>query len=351
MNNPFSGGKGPIFVTNADGDKGFAIAQHMLQFTKKYQHIPRYPIYAGLPDASTDRAQSLQEQGATVRAFDIFNDHKAAVDALRDVAKLCLVVDPLSERISRANAFAYAKAFIDAAHEANVHHIIFLTPFSPLDPVTPPASPSTTADPSQCASLSDPTTYRSQYMLIESYLRTRFDNTTIVRYPGILYQHLRVFRKYISEHNAFPLPVEHLEFAVESSSLLDIAHAAACIAHSPTLRHSASVYKLTGPQLLTLEEVSARVMTGLRRDDGSVNHVDLDVLSQILYESIGNREHVAFLLEVWGLQQLQKIGRRFEITRDLEALTGQSGKTLNEFFEDDHVQDTFRSPKPAPFVA
>lgn len=110
MNNPFSGGKGPIFVTNADGDKGFAIAQHMLQFTKKYQHIPRYPIYAGLPDASTARARSLQEQGATVRAFDIFNDHKAAVEALRDVAKLCLVVDPLSERISRANAFAYAKA-------------------------------------------------------------------------------------------------------------------------------------------------------------------------------------------------------------------------------------------------
>ena len=103
-------GKGPIFVTNADGDKGYAIAQRMLQFPSKYPHLPRYPVYAGLPDASTTRATSLKEQGANLRAFDIFNDHKAAVDALRGVVKLCLVVDPLSERISRANAFQYAKA-------------------------------------------------------------------------------------------------------------------------------------------------------------------------------------------------------------------------------------------------
>ncbi|KAI9323135.1 hypothetical protein BX666DRAFT_12714 [Dichotomocladium elegans] len=189
-------------------------------------------------------------------------------------------------------------------------------------------------------------------MLIENYLRSRFapNSITILRYPGILYQHLRVFRKYIVENNAFPLPDNHLEFSVESSSMLDIAHATACIAHSPTRRHSSSVYKLTGPQLLTLEEVGARVLNGLRRDDGAVNITDMEGLADILYESIGNEEHVAFLLEVWGLQQKSNVGRRFEITRDLEALTGQSGKTLNEFFEDDHVQDLFRSPSPSPFV-
>lgn len=103
-------GKGPIFVTNADGDKGYAIAQQMLQFPTKYPHLPRYPVYAGLPDDSTERAQSLASQGAQLRAFDIFNDPAAAVNALRDVAKLCLIVDPLSERISRANAFEYGKA-------------------------------------------------------------------------------------------------------------------------------------------------------------------------------------------------------------------------------------------------
>lgn len=204
-----------------------------------------------------------------------------------------------------------------------------------------------------CVSLSDPTTYRSQYMMIESYLRSQFDpkRTTILRYPGILYQHLRVFRKYIIENNAFPLPNQHIEFSVESSSMTDIAQAVACIAHSPTVRHSSNVYKLTGPQLLTFGEVSARVLTGLRRDGNAVNLMDMATLQEILYESVGNKEHVAFLLEVWGLQQKQLSGRRFEVTRDLEALTGQSGKTLNEYFEDDHVQDIFRSPMPTPFVA
>ncbi|KAI9257199.1 hypothetical protein BDA99DRAFT_539306 [Phascolomyces articulosus] len=342
-------GKGPIFVTNADGDKGYAITQRMLQFPSKYPHLPRYPVYAGLPDASTSRATSLKEQGATVRAFDIFNDHKSAVDALRDVIKLCLVVDPLSERISRANAFQYAKAFIDAAKEAKVNHIIFLTPFSPLDPVSPPSSPF--RDPAMCISLADPSTYRSQYMMIETYLRTQCDNCTILRYPGILYEHLRVFRKYIFENNAFPVSDQHLEFAIESSSMADIAQGTACIAYAPTTRHRSNVYKLTGPQLLTLEEVSTRVLTCLQRDDAELNLIDLNALEQILYESIGNKEHVAFLLEVWGLQQKSMAGGRFEITRDLEALTGQSGKTLNEYFEDDNVQDVFRSPMPTPFVA
>ncbi|KAI8145686.1 hypothetical protein BJV82DRAFT_711256 [Fennellomyces sp. T-0311] len=345
----YTDGKGPIFVTNADGDKGYAIAQHILKFPSKYPHLPRYPVYAGFPDASTPRALQLKKHGAGLRAFDIFNDHKGAVEALRDVAKLCLVVDPLSERISRANAFQYAKAFIDAAKEAQVNHIIFLTPFSPLDPVSPPSSPF--RDPAMCVSLADPTTYRSQYMMIETYLRAQCDNCTILRYPGILYEHLRVFRKYIVENNAFPVSVQHVEFAVESSSMLDIAHGTACIAYAPTTRHRSNVYKLTGPQLLTLEEVSTRVLSCLQRDDAELNLIDLSALEQILYESIGNQEHVAFLLEVWGLQQKSMAGGRFEITRDLEALTGQSGKTLNEYFEDDNVQDVFRSPMPTPFVA
>lgn len=103
-------GKGPIFVTNADGDKGYAITEHLLQFPVRYPHLPRYPVFAGLPNADSSRAKALKDQGAQLRAFDIFNDQEPAIQALSDVAKLCLVVDPLSERISRTNAFEYAKA-------------------------------------------------------------------------------------------------------------------------------------------------------------------------------------------------------------------------------------------------
>ncbi|KAG0164442.1 hypothetical protein DFQ28_009116 [Apophysomyces sp. BC1034] len=323
-----SSGKGPIFVSGADGDKGLAIVQQLVQLLEKHCHLTKYPISAGLADVTTSRAKILETMGAKLVAFDIFNHPEAAVNALQGVAKLCLLVDPLSERMKRSNAFHYGKAFIDAAKQANVEHIIFLTPFSPLDPVS---------------GLLDPTSYRSQFMRIESYLCSQFDGNqiTVLRYPGLLHQHLLVFRKYIAEHNAFPLPDKHLEITVESSNMFDIARATAFIAHSPTARHGRNAYKITGPQLLTLQEVSQRVLTGLRRDI-AINLIDdIDSLKQILCDCVGNEDHVVFMLEMWGLQQQKLSGRRFEVTRDLEALTGQSGKTLNEYFEEDGVREAF----------
>ncbi|KAI8379169.1 uncharacterized protein BYT42DRAFT_545571 [Radiomyces spectabilis] len=341
-------GKGPIFVSGADGEKASAIVEQILHFPQKYHYLAAQTVYAGVPDASTARAKQVEALGAELVAFDIFNDHARAVSALQKVTKLCLVIDPLSHRINRSNAYDYGKKFIDAAKEANIQHIIFLTPFSPLDPVSPPVTPSAEIS---MLNLNEPQTFRSQFMLIESYLRSQFDSrcTTILRYPGILHQHLVVFRKYIMEHNAFPVPHRYLENTVETSNMLDIARAVACIAHSPVSRHGNQAYKVTGPQLLTLQELSTRVLIGLRRDV-AVNTMDMPTLKQILCDSIGNEEHVVFLLEMWGLQQ-KLHGRRFEVTRDLEALTGQSGKTLNEFFEDDSVFASFMSANPCPFVA
>lgn len=223
-----------------------------------------------------------------------------------------------------------------------MEHVIFLTPFTPLDPtISPPASPFT--EQIGEAMIDGYGSYRSQFMLIESYLHSQFDNNqiTILRYPGVLHQHLLVFGKYIAQHNAFPLPNQHTEITVESCNMIDIARATACVAHSPTLRHSKNSYKISSPQLLTFEEVSQRVLSGLDREN-AVNLMDMPTLQKIIGESIGNEDHAIFLLEMWGLQQ-KLSGRRLEITRDLEALTGQSGKTLNEFFEEDGVRDAFLS--------
>src|SRR6478609_4572186 len=90
-------------------------------------------------------------------------------------------------------------SFIDAAKEARVEHVIFLTPFTPLDPISPPASPGSEQHSSATATPVIYGSYRSQFMLIESYLHSQFDNNgiTILRYPGVLHQHLLVFSKYI----------------------------------------------------------------------------------------------------------------------------------------------------------
>ncbi|KAI8085791.1 uncharacterized protein B0P05DRAFT_533747 [Gilbertella persicaria] len=326
-------GKGSIFVSGTDGDKGVAIVQQLLQLPEQYKHLSPQRIYAGLPDDTTPRAKSLKGLGAKVVAFDIFHDHQAAVKALTGMSKLCLLIDPLSERMQRSNAYHYGKAFIDAAKDAHVEHIIFLTPFTPLDPISPPVCQDSEM---QFGS------YRSQFMLIESYLHTQYDNSqiTILRYPGVLHQHLLVFGKYIAQHNAFPLPDQHLEITVESCNMIDIARATACVAHSPTLRHGKNAYKISSG-LLTLEEVSQRVLGGLEREN-DIHRIDLNALQQIICESIGNEDHALFLMEMWGIQQ-KLSGRRLEITRDLEALTGQSGKTLNEFLKEAEVRDAFLS--------
>ncbi|KAL0075664.1 hypothetical protein J3Q64DRAFT_1769303 [Phycomyces blakesleeanus] len=337
-------GKGPIYVTGADGQKGSAIVNQLLELPKKYKHIVNYPIYAAVPTSSTAHAQSLEKNGATVIAVNLL-DHQATVRALQGVAKLCLVVDPLSTRLTRDNIFDYAKRYIDCAIEANVNHIVFLSPFSPLL-VSPPTSPQP-----QTTIQDDPTNlFRTQFGMIETYLRSRFTNgrgITVLYYPGLLHQHLVVFGNYIRKHNAFPLPSTLLENTVESSNLLDIARATATVLYSPTSRFANNDYRITGPQLLTLQEVSARVLSGLKKDH-TIDGMDVQNLTNVLRESVGNDEHVQFLMEMWGLQR-KLGGRRFEVTRDLEALTGQSGKTLNEFFEDQHVIDSFMAPTQ-PFL-
>ncbi|KAI7902451.1 uncharacterized protein BX663DRAFT_511115, partial [Cokeromyces recurvatus] len=240
--------------------------------------------------------------------------------------------------MKRSNAFLYGKAFIDAAKRAHVEHIVFLTPFTPLDPVISTMEEDQDHD-------DDYDSYRSQFMMVESYLHSQFDNSriTILRYPGVLHQHLLVFSKYIAQYNAFPLPDQHLEITVESCNMIDIARATACVAHSPTLRHSKNAYKISSG-LFTLEEVSEKVLHGLEREN-VINRIDISTLQQIICDSIGNEDHAIFLMEIWGLHQRLK-GRRLEITRDLEALTGQSGKSLNEYFQEAEVREMFLSYVP-----
>lgn len=103
------GSKGSIFVSGTDGDKGVAIVQQLLQLPEQYKHLPSQTVYAGLPDDTTPRAKSLAKLGAKVLAFD-YTDHQVTVKALTGIKKLCLLIDPLSERMQRSNAYLYGRA-------------------------------------------------------------------------------------------------------------------------------------------------------------------------------------------------------------------------------------------------
>lgn len=351
--------KGPIFVSGADGDKGYAIVKKLLD-TPNLLHLDPQPVYASVIDTDSEPSKEMSSLGATILDLNVLENYDKVVNALRNAVKLILVIDPLNKRMTKGNLFQYGKLWvqgdehdadrwthptylanrmIDAAKASNIQHIIFLTPFSKLDPPTPPPTPLITEKQHSVS-------YRFQFMQVQTYLKSVFSSnmTTTLCYPGILHQHLLVFKDYIQQHNAFPLPNKYLENSVESSNLDDIARAAAYIAYSPTSRHGGKEYKLTGPQLLTLKEVCSNVLHGLGRSI-QVDTMDVYRLRDILAESIGSRDHADFLLEIWGLQKQQQLlgRRRFEITRDLEALTGQSGKTLLDFIQDDNVSSNFQS--------
>jgi hypothetical protein len=104
-----SDGKGSIYVSGADGEKGSHIVQQLLDLPQRHPHLPPYPVYAGMPNATTVNGQALQKKGAHLIQFDIFENPEWVVEALQGMAKLILVVDPLSDRITRNNASHYAK--------------------------------------------------------------------------------------------------------------------------------------------------------------------------------------------------------------------------------------------------
>lgn len=139
-NSPSINNKGPIFVTGADGEKGTlspsiiilrhayyfqcahqasssillhylgsAIVRTLLEIQVLHSQLEGFSVYAAVPDVSTTEARELEILGATLVELDPITKPEAVVDALRGMLKLCLVVDPLAQQITRMNAAQYAR--------------------------------------------------------------------------------------------------------------------------------------------------------------------------------------------------------------------------------------------------
>lgn len=88
---------------------------------------------------------------------------------------------------------------------------------------------------------------------------------------------------------------------MESSNLDDMAEAAAYISHLAISRDDGKPYKLTGPQLLTLEEIGLSVLNGLGRDV-CINTIGDNNLRNILAQSVDSKDQVNFLMEILGIK-------------------------------------------------
>lgn len=305
---------------------------------ERHPHLLALPIHASLPpQADSATVSDFEDLGAHAVFVDPIGDFEAFTEKMTGASKLCLLVDPLSRQITRNNALFVARSYIDAARAAGIEHVILLTPFSPWDPSTPPVTPTDKSSPTDSLLDEHIVSYRSQFQSIEAHLKTQFraEQITIIRYPGILQQHLRFFSTYITTHNGLPFP-NNPSMTIESCNMNDIVRACSYIAYSPTSRHGGKTFKITGPHLLTLQELMERLANNFNHPI-RIDMMSIHDMRNVLVASLPNSDAVAYILEMWGLQErlagFEAGTQKWEITRDLEALTGEGGVSLEDYLQ------------------
>ncbi|RIA91229.1 hypothetical protein C1645_124292 [Glomus cerebriforme] len=342
--------KTAIHVAGADGELGASIVKGLLEMPYLYPRLPDIPVYAGVHHETVQSSTVLSISNALVVEVDPVNHPDSTVHALKQVSKLLLLFDPLSGVIRQNDVFAFAKGYfflyihnryINAAKQANIEHIVFLTPFSKLD--TPHSPPLTPIDDDDEDRTNITRSYREQFEAIESLLQESFSPSqiTILRYSGVLNQHLLYFAKYIIEKSKMPL-IDNSHMTFECCDMSDVVRASCHILVSPIQRYGGKKYKITGPNLLTTDEIAIKASLGLKREI-SVEFMPIKQLKKVLMEMTSDKEVVAYLLELWGLQTYLGATRKVQVTRDLEIITGSTGKSLREFFENSYA--AFTSPQ------
>lgn len=336
--------KTAIHVAGADGELGASIVRGLLEMPNLYPHLSKIPVYAGVHHETMQSSTVLEERGALVVEVDPVNQPDSVVHTLKQAAKLLLLVDPLSGEITRKDALAFARGYIRAAKQANIEHIVFPTPFSKLDiPYSPPLTPVDESDDERSNITRSLSPYRDQFETIESIIRESFSKSqiTILRYPGVLNQHLLFFARHIMEKSKIPL-IENPDMIFECCDMSDVVRASCHILFCPVQRHGNKEYKITGPNLLTNDEISIKASLGLGREISS-EFMNIQQIRKVLMEVTPDKEEVAYLLELWGLQGCLGAARKVQVTRDLEIITGSTGKSLREFFE--NSRHAFISPQ------
>ncbi|CAG8598871.1 16329_t:CDS:2 [Dentiscutata erythropus] len=321
--------KNAIHVSGADGDLGTLIVRSLLEMPNLHSHLSNTPVHAGV-HRETMKSIELEERGALVFEVEPITQPESIVRILNSASKLLLLIDPLSGEITRKNLLAFAEGYINAAKEANVEHIIFPTPFAKVDaPYSPPLTPSDDSEDYAIPNRS----YRDLFEIIESTLKNSFDASqiTIIRYPGVISQHLLRFSRYICEKSQIPM-IDNPNAIFECCDVSDIVRALCYVLYCPVQRYGGKEYKITGPNLLTTQEIAVKASLGLGREI-KVELMSIRQLQRMLMDITSNREVAAYLLELWGLQGYVGASRRAQVTRDLEIITGGAGKSLREFFE------------------
>ncbi len=219
-----------ILITGATGKTGGELARQLTQADVPFSAIAR----------SREKAEALLEMEADV-VFGDLSDRAFLSAAMAGIEKAVLIMPNVEEQL------AIEKQFVDVAVEAGVQHIVYQ---SSLESVPGSTNPIT-----------------SIHVATEEYIKASGLAWTMIR-PGFFMQTFAASAPRIKESGNIVLPLGSATLCV--TDLRDVAAIMAKVLTEPG--HENKSYDITGPELITMQEVAARFSKILGRE---YKYVDL----------------------------------------------------------------------------
>lgn len=270
-----------IGVTGATGRLGGRVAQRLSDASASQRLLVRDP------------ARAPRLSGSTV-AHAPFGDRRAVIAALDGVPTVLMV--SASETADRV---AQHTRFIDAATEAGVEHLVYISFYG--------ASPEATF------------TLARDHHATEEHIRASGMAFTFLRdnfYADLM-------PALVGEDGVIRGPAGQGRVAAVAQD--DVADAATVVLLDPA-SHAGSTYSLTGPESLTLDEVATTVTAEL----GRPTRYDAETLDEA-YASRASYGAPSWLVDAWiSTYTAIATGEVAGVTDDVERLTGHRATSLAE---------------------
>lgn len=212
-----------LLVTGATGSNGTEIVKRLAA-----QNVPVRAMVR-----NRDRASAIALPNVDIVEAD-FDRPETLLSALVNVDRAFLLTN------STEHAEAQQLAFVDAAHQSGVNHIVKLSQFA--------------------ADAQSPVRFLRYHAVVEAAIQALGMAYTFLR-PNLFMQGLLNFRSAIASQNAFYAAINGAKVSVVD--VRDIADSA--VAALTEAGHEGKVYNLTGPQPLTHAEMAEQLSVALDR--------------------------------------------------------------------------------------
>ncbi|MDZ4877216.1 MAG: NAD(P)H azoreductase [Chroococcidiopsis cubana SAG 39.79] len=277
-----------ILVTGATGINGTEIVKRLAAQNMQVRAMVR----------NHDRAKEIALPNVEVVEGN-FDRPETLLEALTEVDSAFLLTN------STERAEAQQLAFVDAARQSSVKHIVKLSQFA--------------------ADAHSPVRFLRYHAAVEAAIQASGMTYTFLR-PNLFMQGLLNFRSTIASQNAFYAAIDNAKVSVvDVRDIADVAVAALTKAG-----HEEKIYDLTGSQALTHTEMAEYLSAALKRQIAFV-----DVPPEQMREAM-----VGFGMPAWqadGLMEDYAHYRRNEaaaIASGIEDATGKAPRQFKDFARD-----------------